>query len=383
MIPDGVVIDARTASPEFPGIGRYVLGLTRALATIERASGPARVTLLTTTAPSARLPPLAMLPTGASPFDLRQQWQVPRALRRAGARLYHSPYYLMPYAPGAPAVVNCYDMIPLAVPGLFGPAARLAFRVAHILAFRASVAIIVPSEATRADVERFFPASARKVVVVPAGAEISARLFAEEARALRQSLNLPARYVLYVGSNKPHKNVPLLAVAWARAIRQCPAVTRGVQLVVAGPNDPRYPRADAVADDHGAGGRVSVLGQVDDRVLSALYAGAALFAFPSQCEGFGLPVVEAMAHGAPVVCGDTPALAELAGGAAAMCPTTHPGPLAETIVRLLGDEGEAARLREAGRARSAGFTWDRTARGTTDVYRRILGEGAGMIGASR
>jgi len=365
VISEGVVLDARTVSPRFPGIGRYVLGLLRG------AEPLPPWLLLTSPIPDPRLPRGRTLEISSSPFDLRQQWEVPRALRACGARAYHSPYYLMPLAPGVPAVLNCWDMIPLAVPRLFGPGRRLAFRLAHLLAFRAAHVIVVPSEATRRDVRRFFPRSEAKLVVVPPGCDLNVAMTREEAEARRQGLGLPPRYVLYVGSNKPHKNLPALLEGWARARRQAPDATRNVTLVVAGPADPRFPGGAAGAAANGMAGDVMDLGYVDDETLAALYRGASLFVFPSRYEGFGLPVVEAMAQGVPVICGPAPALQEVTAGAAATCDATPEG-LAGALVRLLEDGVERDRLRAAGLSRVAPFTWHATARAMTGVYHRAL-----------
>src|SRR5512140_2746988 len=135
MTPAHVLLDARTATRHFPGIGRSVIGLARAFADGAAAPPPA---LIHPPSPDPRLPLdiLRGVVCGASPFGLRQQWEVRRLLRAQGAAVYHSPYYLMPYSPGVPAVVTCHDLIPLTIRGLFDPARRLAFRLAHAMAFR-------------------------------------------------------------------------------------------------------------------------------------------------------------------------------------------------------------------------------------------------------
>ena len=366
MIPEGLVLDARTVSPRFPGIGRYVLGLSRAW-----GAAASHALFFASPARDPRLPAGTTVRVEASPFDLRQQWEVPRALRACGARVYHAPYYLMPVAPGVPTVLNCWDMIPLAVPGLFPPAKRLAFRFAHTLVFRAARVIVVPTEATRADVVRFFPRSAQKLAVVPPGSGLDARLGPGEARARRQALGLPSRYALYVGTNKPHKNLPAMLAGWALAAREAPDTTRGGTLVVAGPADTRYPGAAAAAASNGIAGGVVDLGYVDDETLAAVYAGSSLFLFPSRSEGFGLPVVEAMAHGVPVICGPAAAVREVAAGAALAGDGT-PEVIADAVVRLLRDPGERERLRAAGLSRASRFTWAAPARETASVYRRAL-----------
>ena len=374
MIAGPVVLDTRTASPHFPGIGRAVTGLARALAV--RADSPP-VVLLHNAVPDERLP-LAVLrgiTCTASPFAPRQQWEVRQLLRAAGACLYHSPYYLMPFAPGVRTVVTCYDLIPLTVRGLFGPARRAAFWVAHALAFRAAAAIVVPSEATRRDVSRLFPTHASKVEVIPIGWRFADAPDADEARRLRTRLGITGPYVLSVGSNKPHKNLRTLLDAWARRVDQRRGGNTGCcSLVIAGPRDARYtghlPQTRRLRDS----GHLIDTGPVSDSMLSALYQGATLFIFPSVAEGFGLPVIEAMGHGVPVVCSRIPALTELAGDAAAMFPPTDVDRLSTLVDHLLDATADLEKMRENGLARAAAFEWDRVAAATSMLYDRVLRE---------
>jgi alpha-1,3-rhamnosyl/mannosyltransferase len=368
-----VVLDVRTASARYPGIGRYTTGLARALADDPHARG---VMLLHGPCPDARLP-LSVLPgivCRASPFDLRQQWEVRRTLRQSGARLYHSPYYLMPFAPGVRTVVTCYDLIPLTVPGLFGPGRRLAFRVAHALAFRAASAIIVPSRSTRDDVSRLFPTHATKVEVVPIGWEFPPAPAGADDRDLRRRLGVPDEFVLSVGSNKPHKNLRVLVEAWSQVTERARDGAAPLPLVLAGPRDARFDEGGAAADALRRAGRLLSVGAVPDAALAALYRGATLFVFPSIAEGFGLPVIEAMGHGAPVVCSRIRPLLELTGGAAALFDPNDAGALATLLERMLASPADRDRLSEAGLARAAAFTWERAARMTTTLYGRILGE---------
>ena len=358
--PEGAVLDARTVSPRFPGIGRYVLGLLKGLA-------PDRPALVTSPSPDPRLPRDRMRPVAASPFDLRQQWEVRRAIREAGGRVYHSPYYLMPLRPGVPTILNGWDLTPLTVPGLFGPASRLAFRVAHLLALRTAHRVIVPTRAVYEDFRRFFPHDQSKTVVIPPGADFENAVGDEEAATARARLGIAPRYLLYAGSNKPHKNLPVLIDAWAAALRRSPTPL-ATQLVVAGPGDARFPRAASLAEVRGVGRHVRELGHVDDAMLAALYAGATLFVFPSRAEGFGLPVVEAMARGVPVICSRVPALLEVTAGAAATCGADDAEALGALIARLLEDESERERLGRAGIARASDFTWKAAARQTTELY---------------
>lgn len=369
MIPPTVVLDARTVSDRFPGIGRFVLGLARGLS---RLGSP---TLVTGPEPDPRLPipPLRGCPCQSGPFTWQQQWQVPRLLRRLGASLYHSPYYMMPFRPGVPAVVTCYDTIPASRHGSLGPAGRLTWRVAHRLAFRASAAVCVPSEAAREAVSLLFPDTAGKLVVIRPGSDPVGRQDPGEARLAGSRLGVPPRFLLSVGSNKPHKDLGLLVRAWALALEEAPGLTSGVTLVMAGPRDRRHPEPAASTARLGLERRVLDLGMVDDTLLSALYSCAALFVCPSRVEGFGLPLLEAMAHGCPCLTSSDPALIETAGGAALVFQSGDAMALASSILDLLSDSAAAEHLASAGRARSAAFDWRAAAEATVSVYLRVGG----------
>ena len=366
-----VVLDARTATDHFPGIGRYVVNLASAL---KRVSPDLDLALLrdpSLTAQRLTLPDLPTLDSAASPFALAQQWRVRSILRQARATLYHSAYYLMPYAPGVPSVVTCYDLIPLIYPHYFTATRRLIFRTAHFLALRTSRMILAISEATKHDLMRFFHVDPRRIVVTPLAADAH---FHPPSRAaidrVRAQYALPGRYMLYFGSNKPHKNVPRLVEAFARLGSRVRKLEMG--LVIAGHWDQRYPQAKDLAAQLNLTDRVRFSGPVQDGDLPALYGGAELFVFPSEYEGFGLPVLEAMACGTPVVCSNRSSLPEVAGDAALLCDPQDIEALASAIEQALTDRDVRAVLQERGLARAAQFSWDQTAQQTLRAYQSIL-----------
>ncbi len=370
MTPAPIVLDARTATPHFPGIGRYVTGLARAFA--DSPAAPRLLLLRPGTDPVAQ--GLRGISVSVTPFQLSQHVVLRRVLREHGAALYHSPYYLMPAAPGIPAVVTCHDLIPLVVPGIFDTGQRLVFRLAHLLAFRAASAIIVPSHSTARDLQRYFPRSARKVRMIPLGFDRPCLADVPRARAgVAAAVAAGGPYVLAVGSNKPHKDLGVLVEAWAK-MAAADGGTRGVRLVLAGPRDARYGEG-AGAEALRREGLLVSLGIVPDQALNELYRRALLFVMPSRAEGFGLPALEAMAFGAPVVCSGTAALAELCGSAAAFFPPGDADALAARLAHLLDTPGERDRLREAGPRRAAAFTWTATARATLELYDRLILEG--------
>ncbi|MCS7179437.1 MAG: glycosyltransferase family 4 protein [Anaerolineae bacterium] len=363
------VLDARTATAHFPGIGRYVVNLARAMAPL---LGPEeRLTLLRDpTRPSPwNLSALAgeqvrVVDVPLSPFSPRQQWAVPRILRRLQAGLYHSPYYLMPYRPGVPTVLTVYDVIPLKFPAQSTFQARMLFRWTMGMALRAARLVVAISEATHRDLAQHFSVAPERMRVTPLAADpvFSPRPPAE-VDALRRRYGLPESFVLYVGSNKPHKNLARLVEAWAQT------TDSGIRstLVIAGPWDPRYPEPRRLAERLGLR-NIRWLGPVPEADLPALYSAATLFVFPSLYEGFGLPVLEAMACGLPVVCSHTSSLPEVAGDAALLVDPADIRALAAAIERALADETLRATLQARGLERARSFTWEDTAQRTREVW---------------
>ena len=366
------VLDARTATPHFPGIGRYVSNLAAAL--VPSLSADERLTVLEPPSYPLALPehPAAQtMRVAASPFSLRQQWVVPRVLRDLHADLYHSPYYLMPYRLRPPVVVTIYDLIPQLFPAHSSFRARWLFRHLTALALRVSAHVVTGSGATRSDVLTHFPLSPEHITVVPMAADPHFVHHPPTAEhGLRQRYDLWEPYVLYVGSNKPHKNLVRLVEAWARVAPTFPQT----KLVIAGSWNPTHPEPRLRAEELGLTDRaIRWLGPLPEQDLPALYRAAQLFVFPSLYEGFGLPVIEAMACGAPVACANVSSMPEVAGDSALLFDPESAASMAETITRALEDEGLREELRKMSLARAATFSWQRTAQETLDLYRSVIG----------
>lgn len=366
-------LDVRTATPHFPGIGRYVTNLAQAMR-MQLQPGE-RLHLIGNPAQAERFAPMIdasvqFVACQATPFAWTQQWRVPLLLRRIAdraAHLYHSPYYLMPYLPGAPTVLTHYDLIPLYFPAYVSPRARLLFRVALRLALRTARRIVAISEASRRDLLATFALAPQRVITTPLAPE--PRFQPQPAAAIaavRARYALPPRFVLYLGINKPHKNLVALLQAYAQLPAHAPP------LVIAGAWDERYPEAKQAAVTLDLTARVHFLGPVAEADLPALYAAATLFVFPSQYEGFGLPVLEAMACGTPVACSNVSSLPEVAGDAARLFDPATPAAIAEALEQLLDAPALCETLRTRGLAQAARFSWARTAALTLDVYRESL-----------
>lgn len=358
-----LVLDCRTANAHYPGIGRYTYELARALAAVTEltilfdpnaSSSEFRLTTL----------PVKRIAVPVSPRSLAQQWVIPDRLRRLNAAVYHSPYYLMPYSTGTATALTVYDLIPLHPLVGFSRRQRFLYWAAHFLAFNASDRVITLSQAARADFLARFRLPADEVHVIAPGLTANFTPPTREAlNTVRMTYQLPEQYLLYVGSQKPHKNLPGLIHAYATLPESAPP------LVIAGPDDVRFPQARQAAAP--LGDRVRLLGRVPDEDLPALYGGATLYIQPSLLEGFGLPVLEALGCGAPVACADIPALRELAQNAALYFDPRRPDSIARTLSEALDSPGTLTALRERGQLRARTFTWERAALQTLEVYRQL------------
>lgn len=342
-----IVLDGRHMTPHFPGIGRYVRQLAAHL--------PAQL------APDDDFTLLTEADTAVSPFSLSQQWRIPPMLR--GHTLYHSPYYIMPYFPGVPAVVTLYDLIPQKFPALASAKARLFFRLFTRMALHAASHVITISEAARQDIVAAYPVQPDKITAVPLA---PAPHFQPMPNASIKR-PLPEKYVLYVGSNKPHKNLVRLVQAWQTVHQHY----RDVVLVIAGAWDNHYPQPKAWAEKVGLETAVHFIGPVTETELPILYSRAQLFVFPTLYEGFGLPVIEAMACGTAVTCSNQSSLPEVGGDAAVYFNPASTEEIAQSIITLLNEEALRAELQKRALQQAKKFTWEETAKQTTAVYRMI------------
>ena len=368
-----VVLDGRTINDRFPGIGRYAHRLAIGLA----HSGEVDLTLLyhpalpNTHFPLGALPgqSVTLHPIGVAPFSLAEQTRLPALVQRLKPDVWHAPYYIMPYRRlPCPTVVTMYDIIPLVLPQYWPARQRIAFALTHRLALRAARQVIAISESTRRDLIRRFHVDPRRITVTPLAADERFRPQpASEVGRVRQIYNLPARLILYVGINKPPKNLPRLVDAYARVAAESPGLDAGC--VIAGAWDDRYPEARERASHLGVSDRVRFLGPIADADLPALYAAADVFVLPSLYEGFGLTILEAMACGAPVACSNTSSLPEVAGDAVLFFDPYDVDQIGAALKRALSDPELRAALRKRGLERARMFSWNRVAQQTIAVYR--------------
>jgi glycosyltransferase involved in cell wall biosynthesis len=297
-----------------------------------------------------------------------EQQLLPRLAARAGVDLVHSLANTGPLRGSFKRVVTIHDLIHRVHPEAHFGARALGMRMLVTAAARRSHLVIADSESTKQDLVRLVRISASKIAVAPLGVGDAGKGPATPEEALRSRLELGDRaIVLSASAKRPHKNLMRLI----DAVAQIPAERRPV-LVLPGYATPHEHELRARAAQLGIGSDVRFLDWVSDADLAGLYSISRCFAFPSLYEGFGLPVLEAMAHGVPVACSDRGSLKEVAESAALLFDPEQPSEIAAAIDRVITDDAEAERLREAGRERAARFTWRATAAATLRAYERAL-----------
>ncbi len=364
-------IDARKLT-DF-GIGTYIQNLVRAIAATDTENryvlfiGASHANLLDD------LPDNFQTVVERSPvYSVRELIALSWRLLRLRLDLYHATHYVLPAIVPCRAVVTIHDIIHLLYPEFLpGPLAYLyAQRMIRRSLLRGDQ-IIAGSQNTKADLMEYFEVNGQKINVIYYGVSqrFSERLSERALAAKLGPLGLEPGYTLFVGNPKPHKNLDSVVKGFARALEIGELDSR---LVCVGNRESRDFKIRLRAEQLGIGDRVSLLGHVDDDTLTALYQGADLFLYPTLYEGFGLPVVEAMASGVPVITSNSSALREVAEGYAQLVDPLDVEQIARAIVHCLGDAEHREALARLGVRRAADFRWDRTAERTLEVYEKAL-----------
>ncbi|MCS7040644.1 MAG: glycosyltransferase family 4 protein [Caldilineales bacterium] len=367
-----LLFDARTLQDHFPGIGRYVFNLLAALAPLWEGEiwalyCPDAANTRYDLGALARYPNLRPVPVAVPVFHLREQTDLPRLIRVMRPDLAHLPYYVRPFRPGVPNVLTLFDTIPRRFPSGYPRLRRWVIELMQRQAIRSADAYVAISQATASDFQTLYGIPAGRITITPLAADPVFRPQSPEAvTVLRRQWALDKPYVLYVGSHQAHKNLARLLEAWALLN------PREVVLVIAGAGDRRHEALGRRVRALGLSSRVRMLPDFPAAALPALYGGAECFVFPSLYEGFGLPVLEAMACGTPVACSHTSSLPEVAGEAALFFDPTDPAAIAAALDRLLRDPVLRDALRRCGLAQAATFSWTRTAQTTIAAYRRLV-----------
>lgn len=367
------------------GSGAYVRGLLPALARVEPAFEFTLVLPYAEGGSSPGVPPSTAVVSKPPALDrinsnLGKVWfeqmGFANACRRVGATLAHVPYFASPLFPPTRTVVTIHDLIPLILPAYRGSLPVRAYTRLVAASARRADAVIADSECSKREIVARLGIDAARVYVVYLAADAAFRPVADTT-AVRQKYNLPDKFLLYLGGYDQRKNVRVLIQAFARLGDLHAA---GWRLVLAGVPLGRdstfFPSPDRLARDLRRQISFSVeaiqsIGWVEEVDKPALYSAAAAFLFPSLYEGFGLPPLEALACGTPVICSNASSLPEVVGDAAIQVDPGDASAWADAIRTVLGDDSRRVALRERGLTQSQKFSWDRAARETAAVYRSV------------
>jgi glycosyltransferase involved in cell wall biosynthesis len=374
-------IDVTSALTQGGGIGRY----TRELVTAVAALPTNHQYRFFAAKPPPRLPVPDPLPQAPHihfrPAPLSERWlyriwyrarlPLPVQWFTGQLDLFHSPdFVLPPVAGGIPTLLTVHDLSFLHYPHTFPE--RLVAYLQRVVPWSVQRAthVLADSEATRNDLCDLWQVPAEKITVLYSG--VNARFQPVTAYdrlvAVREKYGLgESPYILAVGTVQPRKNYQMLIKAFAPVAERHPH-----QLVFSGGKGWLYEEMMAEVGRQGLNGRVRFIGFVDDADLPALYSDAALFVFPSLYEGFGLPILEAMGCGVPVISSDASCLPEVVGEAGILLPPQDPQRWTETLLDLLGDPEARSRLVAAGFHQTRRFTWRRAAEQLLDIYEMLL-----------
>lgn len=370
-----LALDATAMPRRRAGAGVYTYHLTRAL-----ASALAPEDTLTiydrwhafddlTACPGVRVRPVHL--DGRGQRSAWEQTGLPLALGREHATVFHSPHHSMPMLPGPwKTVVTMHDVTFRLLPWRYTAARRLYMHAVTLLSARRAQHFIVPSQSVAEDFARLYRVAPGRITVVHEAAPATMGVI-EDGTVLEEArgrLRLPDRFVLSVGTLEPGKNRGALLRALASLRRSGLPHT----LVVGGQRGWRERERDDLAERLGVAEAVRYLGYVPDADLPLLYNLADAFVFPSWREGFGLPPLEAMACGTPVVASDMPAMPEILGDAALYAAPRRPKAIASALEHVLTDRALHDDLRARGLEQAARYSWERAAEETLAVYRAAL-----------
>ena len=353
------------------GIGTYIRNLLRQLARIDRDTEYVLLCGEADLGIAAQLGPNFRSVREPSPnYSLREQIHVPWVLHREHPDVYHAPHYVLPAAVRCRSVVTIHDCIHLMFPQYLPNRAAYAYaRASMWAAARRSDRILTVSEASKKDILHLFNVRPEKIVVVYNAIDehFSAAPSDEHVARVRERYQLDHKFVLYVGNIKPHKNLVRLIESFNQVRRD----HDDLKLLIIGDEISKLPALRRAVHSLKLHKHVRFLGYLNDDTLSVLYRLAAVFVFPSLYEGFGLPPLEAMASGTPVVTSNISSLPEVTGGAAVLVDPYDVDSIADGMRRVLDDPALAADLRRRGLARAREFSWERSVEKTLGVYRDV------------
>jgi len=310
----------------------------------------------------------------AGAYSIAEQFALPMDLRREAVDLFHAPHYVLPMLTPCRSVVTIHDCIHLRFPQYLPNRIGYAYARAQMwMATNKAARVMTVSEASKRDILRYFrvPESRIDVIYNAIDERFWAEPDAEHIERVRERYRLTAPFVLYAGNIKPHKNLERLIEAFNLLRTDRPDLA-DVELLIIGDEISKYATLRRAVHRHKLHKHVRFFGFVPDQTLAALYRLAKVFVFPSLYEGFGLPPLEAMASGTPVITSNVSSLPEVVGDAALMIDPYEPAAIADAMRRVLTDPALHAALRARGLARAREFSWERSIKRVREIYDEVL-----------
>jgi glycosyltransferase involved in cell wall biosynthesis len=354
------------------GIGTYIRNLLRQLARLDRDT---QFIVLSRPLDSVALGSLGanfrIVPANAGNYSIAEQLKVPLVLKREAVTLFHAPHYVLPPLVPCRSVVTIHDCIHLMFPQYLPN--RFAFtyaRASIVFAARRATRVLTVSESSKRDILRFVDLPPEKIDVIYNAYDerFGIEPCDEDVIRVRERYQLHDQFVLYAGNVKPHKNLGRLIEAF-HLVRQ-----RGLdhlKLVLIGDEISKYAALRRAVHRHQLHKYVRFLGYLPQETLAVMYRLAAVFAFASLYEGFGLPPLEAMASGTPVVTSNLSSLPEVTGNAAVLVDPYDPRAIADGIYSVLTDDSLRRSLRAKGLARARQFSWEQSVHRVHEIYRQV------------
>jgi glycosyltransferase involved in cell wall biosynthesis len=309
----------------------------------------------------------------APAYSLREQLRIPLDLRREGIDLFHAPHYVLPPLTPCKSVVTIHDCIHLRFPQYLPNRLAYAYaRSALWFATHRSDRVLTVSEASKRDILRYYRVPEKKIDVIYNAIDerFGETPTADEVERVRERYQLNDPFVLYAGNIKPHKNLERLIDAF-HTLRRDGLDT--VKLLIIGDEISKYATLRRAVHKYKLHKHVRFFGFVPDKTLAVLYRLASVFVFPSLYEGFGLPPLEAMASGTPVITSNVSSLPEVVGDAALLIDPYDPDAIAHAMRRVLTEPALRDDLRARGFLRVKEFSWDRSVRRVHEIYEEVLG----------
>lgn len=355
---------------DWTGVGRYTRELAKGLAQIDKENEYILFSNSENENPVPQAANFTKKVIDLPVFSPAGQLVWASFLKKANLDVFHSPHFVFPPIVPCPSVVTIHDLIPLAHPEVLPSfVKRFYYRMQNKRATKKATNIIVDSSSTKQDIIKILGIAGEKIEVIPLAADKNFEVICSEdsLKKVRNKFNIAKRFILTLGNSKPHKN-------WTELIRAFHQLKKEKKvehhLVLVGKQDPRFPQSKDLVRELKLEKNVRFIEFITEEDLPILYNGTSLFVLPSLHEGFGLPVLEAMACGTPVVCSNASSLPEVTGEAALLV-NPNSEELAKAIFKVLSDEETQKRLIREGRTRARKFSWQKTAAKTLEVYKSV------------